>query len=295
VRRLAEGTVFDVRAAVRRPGTNVPGHTQSIAVGDLDGTTDWTRALSGVDVVVHLAGRAHVLKNSDERELEQIQRINVAGSSNLARQAATCGVSRLVFISSIKVHGEEGAFSEQDKPAPANPYAISKLEAEMALTELAKATGIHLVIIRPPLVYGAGAKGNLAVLVKAIRLGIPLPLGRIHNRRSLIAIENLVDFITLTIDHPAAANEVFLVSDGEDLSTTELVRRLARALNKPARMFPVPARFLRIAAPIVGRGGLACHLLGSLWVDSTKASSVLGWSAPLSVDQAMGKSLGFAS
>lgn len=288
VSHLAKSGRFSVRAATRK-ANDIAG-AERVAVGEIGPATDWSDALAGVDVVVHLAARAHVVSRNRRDEPEVFDTVNVRGATNLARQAAQVGVSRFVFLSSIKVHGEEGSFSEEDELAPRDAYAVSKAQAEMELVPLSRSTGMELVVIRPPVVYGKGAKANLALLTRAIRSGLPLPLGGIYNRRSLVALENLIDFIGVAIDHPAGANEVFLVSDGEDLSTSDLVRRLARAMDRPSRLFRVPPQLLSGMSRAVGRRELSQRLLGSLWVRSAKAKNLLGWSPPLSVDQALHRS-----
>jgi UDP-glucose 4-epimerase len=220
------------------------------------------------------------------------RRTNVEGTLNLARQAAAAGVRRFVFVSSIKVNGEVGMHSESDPPAPIDAYGVSKLEAENGLREIAAATGLGLVVIRPPLVYGPGSKANFQALVRAIWRGIPLPLGAIENRRSLVARDNLVDFIMTCIDHPAARGETFFVSDGEDMSTTTLIRRIALAMKRPARLIPVPASVLWAAATLTGKRDVAQRLLGSLQLDIAKARRVLEWTPPVTVDEGLRRAVG---
>lgn len=260
-------------------------------VGEIDGNTDWREALKSVNVVVHCAARAHIMKDEVSHPLAEFRKVNVEGTHNLARQAFEAGVKRLVYLSSIKVNGEQTSkvapFSEEDTPAPEDPYGVSKLEAEQGLQRLAAETGLEVVIIRPPLVYGPGVKGNFASMIKLVAKGLPLPLGSIHNKRSLIALDNLVDLIITCIDHPAAANQVFLAGDGEDISTTELLQGVARAIGKPSRLLPVPVGLLMFGASTLGKKALAQRLLGSLQVDISKARNLLGWQAPLSVEEGL--------
>ncbi|MDP1614764.1 MAG: SDR family oxidoreductase, partial [Methylococcales bacterium] len=232
-----------VVAAVRSIGSVVK-NAEIVTVGEIDGATDWTDAFNGADVVIHLAARVHVMKDTALDPLTEFRKVNVEGTLNLAQQAVKAGVKRFIFISSIKVNGEatlspsfspvnvrgvSTAFSEVDIPNPQDAYGISKFEAEQGLLLIAQQTGLEVVIIRPPLVYGAGVKANFASMMRAVKRGIPLPLGAIHNKRSFVYVGNLVSFIIKCMDHPAAANEVFLVSDGHDLSTTELLQACAIA------------------------------------------------------------------
>ena len=284
-RLLAEGV--PTVAAVRRPVTG--GRT--IAVGDIDPHTDWRGPLAGVDCVVHLAARVHVMHERAADPLAEFRKVNVDGTLALARQAVAAGVRRFLFISSIGVNGlrtREGvSFTEQSPPSPHNHYARSKWEAEEGLRQIAVQTGIEVVIVRPPLVYGPGAKGNFLTLMQWLSRGVPLPLGAIDNRRSLVALDNLVDLIVTCLNHPAAAGQVFLVSDGEDLSTTELLRRMGAALGRPAHLLPVPAAWLDGAARLLGRGAVAQRLCGSLQVDIEKTRRLLGWTPPVTVDEAL--------
>ena len=263
----------------------------AIGVGNIDAYTTWGNALDGVEVVVHTAARAHIFSDDALDPLAEFQKINVDGTLNLARQAMAAGVRRFIFISSIGVNGNSTifAFSESDKPNPVEPYAISKFEAEIGLQELVAGTEMELVIIRPPLVYGPNAPGNFGRLIQAVAKGIPLPLGAIHNQRSLVALDNLVDLIFTCIDHPAAANQIFLAGDGEDLSTTELLQKMANALNVPSRLIPVPMWILQSGARILGKSDMAQRLCGSLQVDISKAKNLLGWTPPFTVDAALQK------
>ena len=263
----------------------------SFVIGDINDTTNWSAALHGADAVVHLAARVHVMRDRSHDPLTEFRRVNTDGTLNLARQAAAAGVRRFVYLSSIKVNGEathDGCpFTPNDLAAPQDPYGISKHEAEVGLRTIARTTGMQVVIIRPTLVYGAGAKGNFKSLMKLVARGLPLPLASIDNRRSLVGIDNLVDFIITCLEHPAAANETFLVSDGEDLSTPDLIRRMARAMNRPARLLPVPKSVLMAAAAMLGKRDMAQRLCGSLQVDISKSRALLGWNPPMSVDEGL--------
>lgn len=281
-----------VRGAVRTHSDVFPGVECWVFEG-LGGQVDWVAALAGVEVVIHLAARVHVMADTSANPLDEFRHVNVQGTLNLARQASAAGVRRFVFISSIKVNGESTPtgqpFAADDVPAPLDAYGVSKMEAEQGLRELSAQTGMEVVIIRPPLVYGPGVKANFAAMMRWLRRGVPLPLGAIHNQRSLVALDNLVDLIVTCITHPAAANQTFLVSDGEDVSTTELLRRMGQAMGKPARLLPVPASWLQLAATVVGKRDVAQRLCGSLQVDIEKTRQLLGWSPPLTLDQGLKK------
>ena len=276
-----------VRGASRKPPGFPTTRIDWAVVGDQDQSTDWRSALQGVRTVVHLAARMDVMRGHGANPLATFRRTNVEGTLNLARQAASAGARRFVFVSSIKVNGETGAYRETDPPAPRDAYGVSKLEAERGLREIAASTGLEVVVIRPPLVYGPGVKGNFQALVRAVEKGIPLPLGAIHNRRSFVARDNLVDFIVTCAEHPAARDKTFFVSDGDDISTTTLIRRIARALKRPARLIPVPAAMLWAVAVAIGRRDVAQRLLGSLQLDITKARTVLEWIPPLTADEGL--------
>lgn len=287
INRLVNDRRFDVRGAVRREAAALPAGVERILVGDLTCEPDWQQALAGAEAVIHLAARVHVMREAVANPLSEFRRVNVASTLNLARQAAAAGVPRFVFLSTVKVNGEKGAYKETDSPAPEDAYAISKHEAEVGLRQIAAKTRMAVVIIRPPLVYGPGVKANFQTLMRAVARGVPLPLGAVHNRRSLVALDNLVDFIVTCLDHSAADNETFFVSDGEDLSTTCLIRRLARAMGRPARLIPVPAAVLAAGATLLGKRNVAERLLGSLQVDISKAHRMLRWVPPISVDEGL--------
>ncbi|OQW88136.1 MAG: hypothetical protein BWK72_10385 [Rhodoferax ferrireducens] len=288
-RRLREDG-FAVRAAVRTKLAN-PGAFDVIGVGDINELTDWETALRGVDVVVHLAARVHVMHERAANPLAEFRHINVQGSLQLAQSAYAAGVKRYIYVSSIKVNGEstmpEHAFTELDMPNPQDAYGQSKLEAETGLRLIAASTGLQVVIIRPPLVYGPGVKANFAELMRAVQKCWPLPLGAVHNKRSLVALGNLVDFIITCITHPKAANQTFLISDGQDLSTTELVRCMAHAAGVPARLLPVPVWALEWAGRLLGKGETVQRLTGNLQIDSSKARDLLGWEPKVSVQEGL--------
>lgn len=273
--------------AVRHHSPELYPTAERVIVGDLGSEQDWRAAVSGVDAVVHLAARVHVMRDVVSDPLTEFRRINVGGTERLARQAAAAGVRRFLFLSSIKVNGESGTFSESDSAAPMDPYGVSKHEAEQSLARVAAVSGMAVVIIRPPLVYGPGVKANFRALIRAVERGVPLPFGAIDNRRSLVGLDNLIDFIVTCLEHPAAANETFLVSDGEDVSTADLVRRLARAMGRPARLIPVPSGIMLLLAEALNKGDVAQRLLGSLQLNTSKARAVLGWTAPISVDEGL--------
>lgn len=264
-------------------------------VGSIDQATDWQPALLGIQVVVHCAARVHVMHDTSVDPLTAFRVVNVQGTLNLARQAAVVGVKRFVFVSSVKVNGESTqsgqAFTESQASNPQDAYGISKHEAEQGLRQLAANTGMEVVIIRPPLVYGPGVKANFAALMRAVQKGWLLPLGAVHNQRSLVALDNLVDFITTCITHPEAANQTFLVSDGHDLSTTELVRGMAKAADVPARLLPVPVWALRAGAALLGKGDAVQRLCANLQVDISKARRLLGWMPPISVQEGLRRAM----
>ena len=278
----------DVRAAVRLAGAGETSSTAvTVVVGDLIARPDVGAALSGVDAVVHLAARVHVMRDQAADPLAAFRAMNVDAAVHLARAAARAGVRRFVLLSSVKVLGESGTFREDDAAAPSDPYGVSKLEAERALIGIGAETGMEVVIVRAPLVYGPGVAANMAALMRVVDRGVPLPFALVKNRRSLVARANLVDLLAVVVRHPAAANGTFHVSDGEDLSTPELIRRVARALDRPARLLPVPVALLALGARITGRGAVAQRLLGSLVLDISRARTVLGWTPPVPMDAAL--------
>lgn len=293
VKRLAgECPAGGVLAGVRRLGVALPEGVRLVQMGDLLFSTDWSTALQDVAAVVHCAARVHLMQDDVGDPLEVYRQVNVQGTYNLARQAAQAGVRRFVFVSSIKVNGEATLlgcpFKADDAPAPEDAYGLSKAEAEAGLLQMARETGMEVVIIRPPLVYGPGAKGNFSSLLRWVASGFPLPLGEITaNRRSLVGLDNLVDLILTCLQHPKAANQTFLVSDGEDLSTTELLQKIGKAMNRPARLLPVPVSLLAFAARLLGKKAVTQRLLGSLQVDISKTCELLDWRPPVSVDEGL--------
>ena len=289
---IAQGHV--VRGAVRSADSMPSADIMDfIAVGEVDSQTDWTAALAGVDCVIHCAARAHVMHETEANALAAYRAVNVVGTQRLAAQAATLGVRRFVFLSSIGVNGvfTHGArrFVHDDVPAPIENYAISKYEAEKVLWELSAKTGLEVVVIRPPLVYGPGVKGNMLRLLSMVASGMPLPLGAVHNQRSLVGLDNLVDLLVSCLGHPAAVGQVLLVSDGQDLSTPDLIRVLAQAMSKPSRLVPLPVLLLRAAGFMVGKDVEVDRLVGSLQVDIDHTCSLLGWKPPVCVDEGLQK------
>ena len=281
-----------VVAPMRNLSARLAAGARSFALNNLDGANDWQVTLNDVDVVIHAAARVHVMNEVAVDPLAAFREVNVEATLNLARQAAEYGVKRFIFISSIKVNGEgteAGAvYRADDTPAPIGPYATSKLEAEQGLMSLAANTGMEVVVIRPVLVYGPGVKANFLSMMRWLYRGVPLPFGAVNNLRSLVAIDNLVDLIVTCSDHPAAANQVFLASDGEDVSTTQLLRKLANALGKPARLFPIPTRIMSGVAAMIGKRAMADRIFGSLQVDISKNRKLLGWEPPVTLDKALG-------
>jgi nucleoside-diphosphate-sugar epimerase len=242
--------------------------------------------LENIDAVVHLAGRAHVMRETVEDPLEAFRFINVAGTQRLAEAALQHGIKRLIFVSSIKVQGEKTdgkAFIETDTPVPEDPYGQSKWEAEQALCRVTQNKSLEVVILRPPLIYGPHVKGNFETLLKVCLKKLPLPLGAVQNQRSLIFVGNLVSAITQCLEHDKAAGETFVVSDGENMSTAELIRRIAAALQVPPRLVPITPKFLKLAGQLVGRQAMIARLTESLTVDSSKICTLLGWKPPHSV------------
>jgi nucleoside-diphosphate-sugar epimerase len=275
----------DAVPVVRQP-RGLPGER---VAGDFNESVDWTAVLTGVDTIIHAAARVHVMRDRSADPLTEFRRVNRDGTANLAQQAASKGVRRLVFISTIKVNGESTApgrpFRADDAPNPSDAYAISKYEAEQILSGVA---GLETVIIRPPMVYGPGAAGNFKSMARWVEAGVPLPLGAATgNRRSLVAIDNLLDLICLGMTHPAAAGRVFLASDGADVSTAELLRKLGAAMGKPARLLPVPPRMLHMAAALVGRRPEADRLLGNLQVDIGDTRDRLGWEPRIGLEEGL--------
>lgn len=281
---------FSVKKAVRRYLGNSKVTSDVFAVGDIGPTTDWGAALEQVDVVVHLAARVHLLKDNAKDSANEYRTTNVLGTERLARQAAASGVRRLVYLSSIGVNGDQSGtavFTEQDKPSPHDAYSLSKWEAEQTLQSVAKETGLEIVILRPPLVYGPGNPGNFFRLLEIVSSGWPLPLRSIDNRRSLLFVGNLTDAIIRCATHAAASGQVYLVKDGPDISIPELIQRLAELMGRPSRLFAFPSSVLRWLAKVTGRSADADRLMGSLIIDDSKIRSTLGWKPPYSVTQGL--------
>ena len=298
--RQAVAQGFRVRGATRTACPMGNG-VENVGVCALGKSTNWIAALEGVDVVIHLAARVHVMKDEATDPLAKFLAVNLHGTENLARQAVRAGVKRLVYVSSIKVNGEgcphplplshgergERVYRESDAPNPQGPYAVSKWQAEQALRQVAQETGLEVVIVRPPLVYGAGVKGNFIQMLKVLAKGIPLPLASVRNLRSLVYVGNLADALILCATHPAAAGQTYLVSDGEDVSTPGLLRQLGDAMGRPARLFPWPPALLKLAGRMVGKADQVERLLGSLRVDSGNIRRELGWVPPYTLRQGL--------
>lgn len=281
-----------VVAGLRDAGSlSTAANVDRLILGDLAADAIDPAALQDIAVVVHCAARVHVMQERSDDPLADFRRVNLQGTLKLAQAAAQAGVKRFIFLSTIKVNGEQtlpgSSFTADDCPAPSDPYAVSKFEAEQALLQLAAEGAMEVVIIRPPLVYGPGVKANFLSMMRWLSKGLPLPLGAIHNRRSLVGLPNLLDLLVCCLDHPAATNQVFLVSDGESLSTTELLRKLASALRRPARLLPVPQGWLQTGAVLLGRRSVGQRLCGSLSVDIDKNRQLLGWTPPFSSDQVL--------
>lgn len=297
--KTARSKGLSIVGVVRNRELSIKSHSyenELISVPSLDKDTDWGHAFVGVDVVIHCAAIVNNMQHKSYDSWEMYRSINVEGTLNLARQAAMAGVKRFVFISSIKVNGELTSpgkyFMPSDEPCPQDYYGLSKSEAEKGLRELALRTGMEVVIIRPPLVYGPGVKGNFLGLMRLIKYRIPLPLGAaINNRRSFIAIDNLVDLILICVLHPRAANQTFLVSDGVDISTVELIKKIALVLRKPVFLMPLPVVLLNKIASICGRGYAIQRLFGSLQLDISKTRELLCWTPPFSIDEGLHKML----
>jgi len=291
---------------VRRYSDDLPHVVEQLVVDDL-GTLislgrpsdlsqdEMKQVLKNVDVVIHTAARVHMMDDDVADPLAKFRWVNTTGTIGLARLAAEAEVKRFIFLSSIKVNGEITSlgkpFKSDDCYVPDDPYGLSKLEAEQGLLEIAKQTKMDVVIIRPPLVYGPGVQANFNLLMKLVDNGVPMPLGAINNQRSFVALDNLVSFIIHCIDHPKAANEIFLISDGEDVSTTELLRKLAKVFGQKALLLPVPIDWMRFVAKLIGKGDVTSRLFGSLQVDSSKAKELLGWKEVITMDEQLKKTV----
>lgn len=279
-----------VRGAVRTPSQLSAG-VEATIIGAIDGATDWVRALDGVDVVIHCAARVHVMNDKAVDPMAEFLKTNVEGTANLAYQAVKAGVKRLVFVSSVKVNGEQSSegkpFTEDDLPAPQDAYGISKWEAEQTLLKIAQETGLEVVIVRPPLIYGARVGGNFLSLLRGVSRGLPLPLGAVSNGRSLLYVDNLADALILCATHPNASGQTYLVSDGQDVSTAELIRMIAKAMSCKSRLFYFPISLMRALALLMGRGDKVSRLLGSLQVSNAKIRKELGWVPRYSIEDGL--------
>lgn len=286
-RLLAAGHA--VRGAVRAASLNDMPEVETVAVGDCGSETEWQPVLSGIDTVIHLAARVHVMDDPADDPLTAFRLVNVEGTKRLALEAAKAGVKRLVFVSSVKVNGEESE-NPYHVNSPYNPqdlYAISKMEAELALRAIEQETGLEVVIVRPPLVYGPGVKANFLRMMQVIVRGLPLPLASVINMRSLLYVGNLADALATCATHPAAAGKTYLVSDGQDVSTPELIRQTASSLGVPARLLSFPASLMRLAGKLSGKSDAVNRLMGSLTVDSSKIRRELGWKPPFTMEQGL--------
>ena len=283
------------RGEIIRSAVRVAHDAEQIAVGEINANTDWTNALQGCGTVIHLAARVHVMNDISSNPLEEFRKVNLHGTENLARQAVAVGVKRLVYVSSIGVNGvltlDGRIFNELDVPNPHNEYALSKWEAEQSLLHTSQETGLEIVIIRPPLVYGANAPGNFGQIFNAIARGVPLPLAGAHNARSLVYVGNLVDALITCATHPNAAGQTYLVSDGADISTATLVSEIARALECSDRSFYFPPAVLRAIASLLGKSAQVDRLFGSLQIDSQKIRTELGWTPPYTLQQGLQQGL----
>ena len=284
---------FDLSIAVRQKTNLFPNKVKQYVVGDFESNPDFSNILTKIDCVIHLAGRAHVIDKTKASILNEFRKLNTEFTLNLAKQAATAGVKRFIFLSSIRVNGNQNTkpFLEIDTPNPQEPYAISKHEAEQGLLKLAENSSLKVVIIRSPLVYGKDAPGNFGRLVQwaSAKIMLPLPLGAVNNSRSLIAIDNLVSFIILCVLHEKAVNEIFLISDNDTYSTTELLNKIAKAFNKEALLFPVPVNWIIFVAKLLGKEADAVRLFSSLIIDSSKARDLLGWHSITTIDKQLNK------
>lgn len=280
---------YSVLVAIRNNVRNLSGVDEYIQVGDIDESTDWRQALAGVDTVIHLAARAHIVRESVVDSLEAFRKVNVRGTERLARMAAKAGVRRFIFISSVKVNGEGSTrpYSENDTPKPQDAYGISKREAEDSLARTAAETGLQVVILRLPLVYGPGVKANFKSLIKIIGIGLPLPLKMVNNRRSFLYVGNLADAIIVCVGHPLAADETFMVSDCADVSTPDLIKMIACAIGRKAVLFSLNPGFLKALCKIMGRGEELEKLTGTLVVDSSKIKNLLGWKPRFTMEEAI--------
>lgn len=293
ITRLLTFNDYQIYASVRRLVSDFPSAVNQWKFDGVFLNTNWENALQGIDCVIHTAARVHVMQDTANNPIDEFRKINTSGTLNLARQAAESGVKRFVYLSSIKVNGEAtvkgSPFTSDNIFIPTDPYALSKYEAEQELLKLAAESQMEVVVIRPPLVYGPGVKANFLGMMKWVYKGIPLPFGAINNIRSFVSLDNLVDLILTCIEHPAAANQVFLVSDGEDLSTTELLKRVAISLDKKPRLISVNQQLLEFSLTLIGKRKIAQRLCNSLQVEISKTKKLLNWTPPVSVDDGLRK------
>jgi nucleoside-diphosphate-sugar epimerase len=275
---------FEVVAGVRSPTSELQTKMPS-----LQGNVDWRPILEQCHAVIHAAGRAHVLNDFEKDSLSEFRKVNVDGTLCLAEQAAKMGVKRFIYISSIKVNGNScrKSFTEADIPAPEDNYGLTKHEAEIGLKDLARRTGMEVVILRPTLIYGPNVLGNLYLLMRVIEKGYPLPFANVKNRKTFLGIDNFVDLISLCVLHPNAANQTYLVGDAEVTSVSDLIRDLGDAMHRPTRLFPFPQRIMIAATRILGMGDKISKLIGDLWIDGSKVNRELGWTPPLSQKQGL--------
>lgn len=291
--RLCNSSAYKLRTLSRRVIPDLPANVEMALIDDLSTHSDFSKELSGVKVVIHAAGRAHILDEKHQSPASAYRNVNVNATLSLANQAIKSHVKRFIYISTIKVNGESTPagipYTADDLPAPQDAYARSKYEAEQELLALKHSSKMEIVIIRPPLIYGPGVKANFLSLLDAIARGVPFPLGSIRNRRSLIALDNLVDLIVTCVYHPAAANQIFLASDGDDISTPDLVRRMAQAMGRSARLLPIPPSLLILGASFLGKHNKIQRVCESLQIDIGKTRELLGWTPPISIDEGLAK------
>jgi len=289
LKQLGQMPGYHIVALARRPIGDIPHNTTVVISDDFSVPDDDYPLLKGLDVVVHCGARAHQMHDNPETCLEEYRRVNVTGTLMLAKQAAEAKVKRFVYLSSIKVNGEMTeagkSFTAEDTPAPADPYGVSKMEAELELQRFASSVGMELVIIRPVLVYGPGVRANFLTLMSLISKGIPLPFARVNNKRSFLYVGNLVEFIKVCMTHRAARNNIFLISDGEDLSTPSLIVKISKAFGRAAILLPVPVSLMVFCAAVLGKRAITTRLCSSLQVDLQKNSNLLDWKPPFSADQ----------
>ena len=293
--KVLESSNKSTRGIVRNLNTSMnSSKIEYVSVGDMTSKIDWREHLNGFDCIIHCAGKAHIM--NEKKEFNAYHSVNTEATKVLAEQAAEAGVKRLIFLSTVKVNGESTSqthttekFSHKDISHPKYPYAISKLEAEKVLWEISSRTGLEIVVVRLPLVYGYGVKGNLARLIKLVRLGIPLPLSLVKNQRSMIGIDNLIDLLIRCIDHQEASGKTFLASDGEDLSTPELIKLIASSMEKNANLFPFPISMLKFLGSVLGKREEINRLVGSLRIDNSYTKEILNWTPPISVEEGIRK------